>query len=208
MFRRREMPELSLDVIHELRKSLPLLERLKRIFSSENELSGDEFMQLRRALERVQSLTGYEEFLHWVGSIPSLPEAGWDESLVYTVERNHAASAERLYIYVQGILQTQELEETLNRLTQENASLKYQLRETQISATYSVPPREDLLNSLERELATHTKNLYMARETKAKYGLNPPLDILNEIEHAEKEIERINAQIAYFGSQQTQRIDS
>lgn len=188
------MPELSQDAIRELRQSLPLLERLKEVFvESPQRITIDEQQQLRQAYNRIADLTSRVDVGTWVGLISDRYD-DWPS--------RGSPICDRLYLYVQGILQTQELEETLNRLTQENVSLKYQLGKAQISATYSVPPREDLLNSLERELATHTKNLYAAREKKAKYGLNPPLDILNEIEHAEKEIERINAQIAYFGSQQ------
>lgn len=209
------MPELSQDAIRELRQSLPLLKRLKEIFSSEPSLSGDEFMQLKRALERVASLTDYGEFLYWVGSIPSLPKAGWDESLSYTVKRNHEASAERLYTYVQGILQTQELEETLNRLTQENASLKEQLaelrqreltylsiiREAEAFTTYSPPleSQKTLLASLERQRAAITKNLYRYQEQKAQYGpLDVPPHILNAIDQLQEELKPVDNTIAYL----------
>ena len=70
------MPELSQDAIRELRQSLPLLKRLKERFRPGAILIGAKFMQLRGALERVQSLTGYEEFLHWVGSIPLPAQRG------------------------------------------------------------------------------------------------------------------------------------
>jgi hypothetical protein len=209
------MPELSQDAIHELRQSLPMLERLKRRFSSFGlNLSGDEFMQLRRALEWVQSLTGREEFLRWVGSIPSPTRPGWDERFVYTVEANHVASAERLYTYVQGILQAQELEETLNRLTEENASQKEQLAElrrreltyltmlgeAQTATAYSPPPDSNkiLLASLERQRAIITKNLGTAQEQKAQYGLDPPLHLLNTIDQLQEDLKAVDNSLGYL----------
>jgi uncharacterized phage infection (PIP) family protein YhgE len=199
------MPEPSQDAIHELRQSLPLLERLKQIFLQQpHRITEDEQQQLKKAYDRIAGLTSYDKVSTWVGWI----------SYKYNEWPNRGSPiCDRLYLYVQGILQTQELEEVLDRLTQENASLKEQLtelrqresdyisiiKEAQASATYSLPQErtEALLDSLKREHTTHTKNLRRLEETKAQYGpLDVPLHIQNAIDQTQEEIEQIEARIA------------
>jgi hypothetical protein len=214
MFRRCKMPELSQHAIRELRQSLPLLERLKERFSSHDTLTGDEFTQLQRALDRVSSLTDYSQFRTWVGGDLERPKDGWYASVTYTVEEHHIAIAERLCLYTQEILENQKIEEKLDFLTQENASLKEQLAElrrrestylsvikkAQTSARYSPSPspkdKEILLNSYRRQRTILIKNLTRYQEDKAKYGLNAPVHIQNAIDQTEEDIKRIEARIA------------
>jgi hypothetical protein len=52
------------------------------------------------------------------------------------------------------------------------------------------------VESLQREMAQHRKNLDKLEEQKAKYGLNVPLDILNAIDQEKAELARIEALLA------------
>lgn len=52
------------------------------------------------------------------------------------------------------------------------------------------------VESLQREMAQHRKNLDRLEEQKAMYGLNVPLDILNAIDQEKAEIARIEALLA------------
>lgn len=201
------MPEPSQDVIRELRQSLPLLERLKQIFLQQPErITEDEQQQLKKAYDRITELTSYDKVSTWVGWM-SYKHDEWPN--------RGSPICDRLYLYVQGILQTQELEEMLDRLTQENASLREQLAElrqreltylsnikaAQTSTTYSLPPkdREILLDSLQRQKTTLTKNLCWLQEKKAQYGpLNVPLDILNAIDQTQEELRPIENTIGYL----------
>ncbi len=49
---------------------------------------------------------------------------------------------------------------------------------------------------LERELAQHKRNLYHLRNKSAKYGIDVPISVLNQIEDEEREIARIEAELA------------
>jgi hypothetical protein len=48
---------------------------------------------------------------------------------------------------------------------------------------------------LERELAQHRRNLYHLREKKAKYGIDVPISVLNQIEDEEREIRHIEGEL-------------
>jgi len=120
--------------------------------------------------------------------------------------------ADRLVLYVQGIVESENIEEALDRLTQENASLKQQLTElrqrestylsiiAQPSTAYPLPPesKENLLASLERQRAIIPKNLCTLQEQKAHYGLSPPLHIINAIDQAQEDLKSIENTIAYL----------
>ena len=116
---------------------------------------------------------------------------------------------------VQGILENEKVEETLNRLTQENASLKQQLaelrqsestylsiiREAQSSNIYSIPRKsgEDLLDSLKHRHESLTKNLWRYEEQKAQYGpLDVPPYIVNAIEQIQEELKPIESTIDHL----------
>jgi len=210
------MTKLSRDAIRELRQSLPVLERLEKLFARPHLLTGDEIRQLKRAYDRVSELTSSAEVRTWVGSIwVHMVDQDQDWELWSTnreVTENARTFSERLYTYVQERLESEKVEELLDRLTQENASLKEQLAElrqresiylsiigeVETPAAYSLSPqsREILLNSLRRQETTLTKNLSRLREAKVKYGLNVPLDILNGIDQTQAELEQITASIA------------
>lgn len=209
------MPELSQHAIRELRQSLPLLERLKERFSSHDTLTGDEFTQLQRALDRVSSLTDYSQFRTWVGGDLERPKDGWYASVTYTVKEHHIAIAERLCLYTQEILENQKIEEKLDFLTQENASLKEQLAElrrrestylsvikkAQTTTSYSVLPENEqsVCASYQTERASLVSNLHRLRKQEAMYGLlDTPLYIRNSIKEHEKRINEIDAHIANF----------
>jgi DNA repair exonuclease SbcCD ATPase subunit len=201
------MPELSQDAIRELRQCLPLLERLKQIFLQQRQrITEDEQQQLKKAYDRIAGLTSYDNVSTWVG---------WMSYKYDEWPSRGSPICDRLYLYVQGILQIQELEETLNRLTQENASLKEQLdelrqsestylsiiREAQTSPTYSLPPKseETLLDSLQRRRESLTKNLWRYEEQKAQYGpLDVPPYILNAIEQVHEELKPVESTIDYL----------
>ncbi len=51
-------------------------------------------------------------------------------------------------------------------------------------------------NSLKKRRAILWKNLAGRLETKARYGLNVPLELLTEIDHLWAEIERVRIEIA------------
>lgn len=52
---------------------------------------------------------------------------------------------------------------------------------------------------LERELAQHKRNLYRLREKKAKYGIDVPISVLNQIEDEEREIRHIEGELERLG---------
>jgi hypothetical protein len=52
---------------------------------------------------------------------------------------------------------------------------------------------------LEQELAQHKRNLYRLRGKKAKYGIDVPISILNQIEDEEQAIGRIEAELRRVG---------
>jgi hypothetical protein len=201
------MPELSQDAIRELRQCLPLLERLQQIFVQEpGRITTDEQQQLRQAYDQIADLTSRTKVGAWVG---------WISDRYDDWPYRGSPICDRLYLYVQGILQAQELEETLNRLTQENASLKEQLdelrqlestylsiiREAQTSPTYSLPPKsgETLLDSLQRRRESLTKILWRYEEQKAQYGpLHVPPYIVNAIEQVHEELKPVESTIDYL----------
>jgi hypothetical protein len=225
------MPKLSQDAIRELRQSLPLLERLLKTLTKYSDKGVhpplDETWLLGNAYHRLSELTSPAAVLAWVGAEltyyedPDQYKAAVDAGKVPKVfeittppeqARLTRGYAERLYMYVQGILQNEEIEEMLNRLTQENTNLKEQvtelrrrestylaiIKEAQTSATYSLPPKNKgiLLDSLQRQHTTLTKNLCRLQEIKAQYGLNTPLDILNAIDQTQEDLNRIEVSVA------------
>lgn len=220
------MSKLSQDAICELRQSLPLLEELTHVLNQYHEfafypLPEDEIQRLQTAYDRVSELTSPTSVETWVGSKPfctsqeeTAEESTWPTAFTDIREQTRLAlsCATRLYLYVQGILESEEAEAILNHLTRENANLKEQLaelrrresaylsiiQEAQTSAAYSLPQesREILLDSLQRQHVTLTKNLTRLQETKAQYGLNTPLDILNAIDQTQEDLKRIEASIA------------
>jgi hypothetical protein len=71
--------------------------------------------------------------------------------------------------------------------------LKYQPKPmSQIESFQELTEDKRHLNAL---LEQHKRNLYKLRERQAKYGLDAPLSLLNEIEHEESEIERIKTEL-------------
>jgi hypothetical protein len=184
---------------------------------------------LEKASDRVRALTSPKQFETWVGGPISynskeqrLEEIHEDSTTIssgfHMIYHLHSYT-ERLYSYVQGILKNEEAEKNVSRLTQENASLKEQLaelrrrestylsivKEAQTSATYSPSPkdREILLESYRRQRTILIKNLTRYQEDKAKYGLNVPVNILNAIDQAQEDLERIGAQIADLEASKT-----
>jgi len=221
------MPKLSQDTISELRRSLPLLQRLVELFNDcYNNATippDDEIWQLRYAYSRISELTSVTDIQRWVGgNIYRREQAHWWDYLIESLPlsaRNRREQtrlilghAQRLHLYVKGILESEEREETLNHLAKENASLKEQLtelrrrestylsviKEAQTSTTYSPSPndRKILLDSYRHQRTILTKNLTRYQETKAKLGLNVPVDILNAIDQTQQDLKQIDANIA------------
>ena len=220
------MSRPSQDVTRELRQSLPLLKELMRIFAQYHKyglipLPEDEIQRLQTAYDRISELTSPTSVETWVGSKSFCTSQGetaeeFPQLSKFTDIREQTrlahSCASRLYLYVQGILENERIEETLDRLTQENTNLKEQLAElrqrestylsiikqAQTSTTYSLPPesREILLDSLQRQHATLTKNLCRLQEVKAQHGLTTPLDILNAIDQTQEDLKRVEASIA------------
>jgi hypothetical protein len=54
---------------------------------------------------------------------------------------------------------------------------------------------EKEIESLRRQLLIHKRNLNRLEETRAQYGLNPPLALVNEIEYERAEIQRIEQEL-------------
>ncbi len=54
---------------------------------------------------------------------------------------------------------------------------------------------EKEVESLRRQLLIHKRNLNRLEETRAQYGLNPPLALVNEIEYERAEIQRIEQEL-------------
>ncbi len=61
------MPKLSQDAIHELRQSLPLIERCYKIFSEGQQHSKQEYHQVKRVYDRVSELASPTQVETWVG---------------------------------------------------------------------------------------------------------------------------------------------
>lgn len=225
------MLELSQDAIRELRQSLPLLKRLQERFSDKSELTYSylEYKQLQRAYNRVSELTSSAEVQTWVGPPFKLNKLKIDKEKDASLPQRELVRrwqiwkglSDRLYLYVQGILESEKIEEMQNRLTQENTSLKEQLaelrrrestyletiKEAQTSATYSFrqESREILLDSLQRQHTILTKNLCRLQEAKAQHGLSTPLDILNAIDQTQQDLKQIEATIADLEAGKTDR---
>jgi hypothetical protein len=70
---------------------------------------------------------------------------------------------------------------------------------TKPSAARSEPSPGEERASLERELSLHKRNLWRLQERKAKYGINVPLDVLNQIDDEEAEIARIESLLKDIG---------
>ena len=158
----------------------------------------------------------------WVGYIPSLTQLKLEiaeevreehprrillaqelfDRVNYEYYSRLDALAQKLYLYVKGILESKESEEMLNHLTQENASLKEQLAELRkrelaylSNAKGAIP--HSVYASYQRERALLERNIHYLREQAAMYGpLDTPLRIRNEIEAHEKLINEIDAHIA------------
>jgi len=208
----------SQDAIRELRQAHPLIKRLRQRFYQGSYIDAD-FMQLERAYDRVIELTSKAEVQVWV-SPPFSAYDGATREVSLTQVEAHEISA-RLDLYVEGILKSAESEEMLNRLAQENASLKDQLaelsqreptylsliREAQTAASYEVPPEsaQFLLHSLQRERETLAKNIRWLEETKAKYGLDPPLHILNSIDENQERLRKVETSIANLEAGKTDK---
>jgi signal transduction histidine kinase len=136
MFRRREMPELSQDAIHELRQSLHVLGMLGELFTRPDFQTGDELRQLIRAYDRISELTSSAEVETWVGDllidVLRVEEQQQDWEYWRTDgEIMHMAwtLSQRLHTYVETRLDSEKIREALDRLTQENTSLKEQVAE-------------------------------------------------------------------------------
>ncbi|HEX9925617.1 MAG TPA: hypothetical protein VGD99_23370 [Anaerolineae bacterium] len=59
--------------------------------------------------------------------------------------------------------------------------------------------RSDLIverNSRQQQLRLHRKDLFRLQEQQAMYGINVPLDILNQIDQREEQIAQISTQLA------------
>jgi DNA repair exonuclease SbcCD ATPase subunit len=216
------MPELSQDAIHELRQSLRVLGMLGELFTRLDFQTGDELRQLIRAYDRISELTSSAEVETWVGDLLIDVLRVEEQQQDWEYWRNdgeimHMAwsLSQRLHTYVETRLDSEKIREALDRLTQENTSLKEQvaelrerestwfsiMREARTSARYSPPQREteDILDSLKREHATHTKNLRSLEETKAKYGpLDVPLHIQNSIDEIQEVLKPIESTIGYL----------
>ena len=213
------MPKLSQDAIRELRQSLPLLKRIRDIFSYRflGELTPAHYEQLEHAYNQISELISPTQARTWIGPPTAFTFTDKsDDTLLWSElqRQKHMAReiSERLYLYVQSILETEKVEETLDRLAQENASLKKQLdelrrrestylsviKEAQTSATYSpsLKDREILLDSYRRQRTILIKNLTRYQEDKAKHGLSVPVDILNAIDQTEEDLKQIDANIA------------
>lgn len=221
------MLELSQDAIRELRQSLPLLKRLVETLTKYHEHGKspprDEIWQLQNAYDRVSQLTSPIDVQTWVGirlytdqeEPPEwVTQSHKQISLTNNTEsaRSIKAHAERLYLYVQGILERENIEERLNLLTQENASLRQQLaelnqreqtyssliREAQTAASYEIPPESALIlfQSSQRQHTLLTQRLSKLKEQQALYGIDTPPHILAHIEHTEEEIRQTEAKIA------------
>jgi hypothetical protein len=232
------MSKLQQDAIRELRQNLPLLKRLLQEFSHSldslqdpsepfKQLHIGDIKRLEKSSRRIRELTYPEQFEIWVGGPitfdskeKALEEVVGESSdgrpvLVRTtgekVVRHIHAYTQRLSLYIETLLQSEQLEETLSRLTQENTNLKEQLaelrrresiylsiiREAQALTMHPLPhkSKEILLDSLQRQHTILTKNLCRLQEAKAQHGLNTPLDILNAIDQTQEDIRRVEATI-------------
>jgi hypothetical protein len=67
------------------------------------------------------------------------------------------------------------------------------------SASEELFPVDEERALLLQELAQHKRNLYKLREKKAKYGIDVPLSVVNQIEDEEREIARIQAELESLG---------
>lgn len=76
--------------------------------------------------------------------------------------------------------------------------------EAQVTQHFGAPPADKVERGLspaeeraflERELAQHRRNLYRLREKKAKYGIDVPISVLNQIEDEEREIRHIEEEL-------------
>lgn len=206
------MQELSQDAIRELGRSLPLLERLLETFTRyhEHEKSPppDEIWQLQNTYDRVSQLTSPSDVCIYVGgrlyTVQEEPpeevtrcQKRYDFTSESEMARAIKAHTEKLYLYVKGIVNNE-----VDRLTQENTSLKEQLAELRkreldylSNAKGAIP--HSVYASYQRERALLVDNIHFLREQAAMYGpLDTPLRIRNEIEALEKLINEIDAHIA------------
>lgn len=83
------------------------------------------------------------------------------------------------------------------------------LLEQQLSQAEDIGGDEQV-SYLERRLRIHSKNLEELETRKAKYGMNPPLSLMNEIDHEKDEIRSIKEELARCGKPASSRniIDS
>jgi len=199
--------------IRELRQTFPLLKRLKEAFDFPEvgkQKPKQEFERLQVATNRIKSLcyelSGNSYMQGWVGEMGYM-----GSSFDCKIRESDCALVESLYFLVQGILENEKTEEIIVQLSREHAVLREQLteqqkRETtylttieraQASSSYSlsIESKDILLTSLQRQKLLLTKNLMRLQETKAQYGLNTPLDVLNGIDQTQNELERVSKNI-------------
>jgi len=123
--------------------------------------------------------------------------------LASRIQRKSEQRLERQLEYLQSY--NLELEKQLAELRRRESAYLSIISQAQTSATYSLPSksRKILLDSLQRQHTILTKNLSRLQETKAQYGLKPPLDILNAIDQTQEELKRIEATIANLKASKT-----
>jgi len=82
------------------------------------------------------------------------------------------------------------------------------IEKAQISTAHSLPPESGggLLDSLRRQEATLVKNLGRLEETRAKYGLSVPLNILNAIDQTQEDLKQVRANIADLEAREAETI--
>lgn len=206
------MPNESEIAIRELEQTITILNKIKKRFNDPSmikDLGEYDLVYLQNVYNRVRRLSSQifsssDSFDAWVGPIRKFEEGENN----FQIKKVDSELTERLFEFVYGFIYARKNDESLERLTKENASLKGQLEELrQREATYraiiekartptSPESRDILLNSLKRQAMLMTKNLSTLQEVKAKAGLNPPIDVLSGIEQMEQELEQISFRIA------------
>lgn len=206
------MTDKAAFAIFELNQTITLLGAVKKKFNDRSlvkELGKPDLLHLQKIYQRVRQLSfeifnSYDSFDSWVGPMREIDE----EQENIRVHRLDSELADNLLGFVQGFRHFKQVDEELERFSQENISLRHQLDEMRqrertylsiIETSKSPPPQEIkdiLLNSLKRQGTTIAKNLSLAKESKANYDLNVPPDIINRIERLEEELQQVLTNIA------------
>ena len=209
-------------ILNELRLMRSLLIRTRELFSSREYLHSSHYKRLVTALARISTLSSeifgssdcYEA---WVGNLIYRTEENDKDEV--KVSGGHIGVIDRAEAFIEGILENEQREIKFESLQNEMIFLKEQLSEVRqrentyfqvveklpnsLDTSFILERRVSLLDSLRREQTIVQGNLNYLNERRALYGLNVPIDIMNQIQYAEKEMERITTKIASTESQKS-----